>query len=141
MKATPSTSRDSALFAATRAAGSAAFSQAFFLSFLISSGPASAQTFTGSFGAPNGAVYDSGPYPANSYPEQVADVLVDTATAGGPYVYVVGTSSRGSQGYDWAAIRYDSIGSKLDFFTYGSAGADDKVYDAAQDGAGNIYLA
>ncbi|MBI4351195.1 MAG: SBBP repeat-containing protein, partial [Elusimicrobia bacterium] len=73
--------------------------------------------FTGDFSQAAGAVYDGG---SLDYPRGVA---VDTFTADGPYVYVVGTSSKGVNS-EILVIKYDPAGNTLSSTTWPVNGTD-----------------
>ncbi|MCX5792089.1 MAG: hypothetical protein NTY45_07725, partial [Elusimicrobia bacterium] len=96
-------------------------------------GPALAQ-FTGDFSQPGGAVYDGGSS------DRVKKVVIDTHTAGGgPFLYVVGSSSQGAGGNDWAVIKYNMMGVKLASAAV-STPAMDYAGGAAVDQAGNLFV-
>ncbi|HBA61570.1 MAG TPA: hypothetical protein DCZ92_12300 [Elusimicrobia bacterium] len=105
------------------------------LIFLAGPGPALAQ-FSGGFSLAGGAVYDSG------LEDFAGGITLDTVTAGGPYVYVVGGSSSGAA-CGHLAIKYDSGGLLLSSagFTVGGYNADLGVMreGITRDSSGNIY--
>ncbi|MFA5140012.1 MAG: hypothetical protein WC728_12335 [Elusimicrobiota bacterium] len=80
-------------------------------------GEAPAGTFSGDFSQTDGAIYDAGDM---DMPQGVA---VDTFTVGGPFVYVVGTSSKGANS-EIVTAKYDASGSKLAAVSWPISGTD-----------------
>ncbi|MBI5623827.1 MAG: fibronectin type III domain-containing protein [Elusimicrobia bacterium] len=101
---------------------------------LFAAPPAPAATFSGDFGSAGGVAYDGGDV------DTARDVVVDTFSAGGPYVYVLG---EGNATYtDWVIIKYDGVGTKLASATVqGLADWHDYPYAGVLDSAGNLYVA
>ncbi|MFH1723829.1 MAG: SBBP repeat-containing protein, partial [Elusimicrobiota bacterium] len=89
-------------------------------------------TFSGDFDQASGALYDGGDE------DSLRDLAIDTITAGGPYVYVVGASSLGANGEDWLAIKYSSTGVLRASATFDAGGAD-YIWNAALDQSGFLY--
>jgi len=90
--------------------------------------------FSGDFSAGGGAVYD------NNSMDRATSIAVDTWTAGGPYIYVVGYSSVSASARDIVAIKYNSSGNWISSATFDS-GAYDYCSSVALDGASNVYIA
>ena len=109
-----------------------ALAAAFFILLLFSHSSRAALTYSGDFSQPSGAVADSGN--GRDYGNAV---VVDTFSAGGPYIYMVGSSSVGAK-YQWAIIKYDGNGFPLaSAFTNGFF---DIATSATLDKSGNLIV-
>ncbi|MBI4249272.1 MAG: hypothetical protein HY611_07200, partial [Elusimicrobia bacterium] len=93
-------------------------------------------SFTGDFSRYEGALYDSGEV------DRAAAVAVDSITAGGPYVYTLGSTSGTIAGQQWVIIKYDSQGIKLASATVQDPGTGSWTwpYSASVDSSGRLYI-
>ena len=94
--------------------------------------------FSGDFSQAGGAVYNG------TGPDQAFGVAVDTFSPGGPYVYVVGSSSMSGSAIpqDWLVVKYGPQGEKLVSQRLGGPnGWNDYARAAAVDPWGNLIVA
>ena len=94
--------------------------------------------FSGDFSQAGGAVYNG------TGPDQAYGVAVDTFSPGGPYVYVVGSSSMSGSAIpqDWLVVKYGPQGDKLVSQRLGGTnGWNDYARAAAVDPWGNLIVA
>ncbi|MBI4248693.1 MAG: fibronectin type III domain-containing protein, partial [Elusimicrobia bacterium] len=93
-------------------------------------------SFTGDFSRYEGAIYDSGEV------DRAAAVAVDSITAGGPYVYTLGSTSGTIAGQQWVIIKYDSQGIKLASAAVQDPGPYSSTYpqSISVDSLGRLYI-
>ncbi|MEW6557166.1 MAG: right-handed parallel beta-helix repeat-containing protein [Elusimicrobiota bacterium] len=91
--------------------------------------------FTGDFSQAGGSVYDGGNADGGG------GVAVDTITAGGPYIYVTGSSSNGVTANDYFTIKYDATGVMLASATFNSVyNYNDEAQSVAVSTSGDVYV-
>ncbi|TBR26242.1 hypothetical protein EPO15_00510, partial [bacterium] len=94
--------------------------------------------FSGNFSTPGGAVYTGG-----YGNDQANRVVLDTVTVGGPYAYLLATTSStlfgggGATGGQWLIVKYGPTGVVLASATYSNQA---NLWDGALDEARNLYV-
>ncbi|OGR65524.1 MAG: hypothetical protein A2X31_00075 [Elusimicrobia bacterium GWB2_63_22] len=101
-------------------------------STFVYTGAAAGAGFTGDFSQPGGAAFDGGADDA------ATDIAIDTVTFGGPYLYVLGYSSRGPT-MDSLVVKYNSSGVLVSSAIFDS-GFNDSPEGIAVDGSGNVFI-
>ena len=91
-------------------------------------------TYSGDFSYAGGATFDRG------YCDRANAIAVDKITGGGPYIYVVGSSSNAVFGSDYFIIKYGSDGVMLASTTMNNGASNAQANSAAVDNSGNLYV-